>query len=145
MKKTDKPVIVEQIFSVSKEKLWRSITDIDLMKQWYFDNILDFKPVVGFKTQFNVVSGERNFLHKWDVVEVVENEKIVYNWQYEDYKGSGDVSFELFEGNGFVRLEVKVIVLEDFPDDIPEFKRESCIGGWEYFLKERLKEYLDRK
>lgn len=112
------------------------------MKNWYFHNIPDFKPEVGFKTQFNVRSGERNFLHKWNVVEVVENEKIVYNWQYEEYDGSGDVSFELFEVNGFVRLEVKVVVLEDFPDNIPEFKRESCMGGWNYFIKESLNNYL---
>jgi hypothetical protein len=38
-----------------------------------------------------------------------------------------------------------VEVLEDFPDDIPEFRRESCIGGWNYFINHRLKEYLDKK
>ena len=144
MKKTDEPIIIEQNFEANQETIWKSITELDEMIQWYFDNIPDFKPVVGFRTEFNVISGERNFLHKWHVTEVIPKEKIVYNWQYEDYEGSGDVSFKLVEHKDFVRLEVKVIVLEDFPDDIPEFKRESCIGGWEYFIKERLKEYLEK-
>jgi len=29
-------------------------------------------------------------------------------------------------------------------EDIPEFKRESRIEGWEYFIKERLREYLEK-
>ena len=32
---------------------------------------------------------------------------------------------------------------EDLPDDVPEFTRESCQGGWEYFIKGRLKEFLE--
>lgn len=35
--------------------------------------------------------------------------------------------------------------LESFPPHIPEFKRESCEGGWTYFINQRLKEYLDAK
>jgi len=35
-------------------------------------------------------------------------------------------------------------VLEDYPDDIPEFKRESGLGGWNYFIKDRLYNYLLR-
>ncbi len=48
------------------------------MRKWYFENIPAFKPEVGFETQFNVQSEERNFLHKWKVTEVQpsENDKI---------------------------------------------------------------------
>jgi len=35
-------------------------------------------------------------------------------------------------------------ISESFPLDIPEFKRESCVEGWTYFIKKRLKEYLDK-
>ena len=95
MKKTDEPIIVEQIFEVNKERIWRSITEFDEMVKWYFDNIPDFQPVVGFRTEFNILSGERSFLHKWHVTEVIPNRKIVYNWQYEGYEGSADVCFEV--------------------------------------------------
>lgn len=144
MKKTDTPIIVEQNFDAAKEKIWKAITKFDEMIKWYFDNIPDFKAEAGFRTQFNVESGERTFLHKWLVKEVVPERKIVYNWTYEKYPGSADVAFEIFEYNTSVNLQVRVIVLENFPDYIPEFKRESCIGGWEYFIKERLKQYIEK-
>jgi hypothetical protein len=35
-------------------------------------------------------------------------------------------------------------VRETFPDDIPEFRRDSCIGGWEYLIQKSLKEYLEK-
>ena len=34
-------------------------------------------------------------------------------------------------------------IIEDFPEDIPEFSRESCNKGWEYFIQNRLKVFLD--
>ena len=114
------------------------------MVRWYFENIPDFKPKVGFTTQFNVISEGRNFLHKWKVTKVLPLEKIVYNWQYEHYKGSADIEFNLSEIENFTKLQIKVIVLEDFPEDIPEFKRESCIAGWEHFIQSRLKELLNK-
>jgi hypothetical protein len=33
-------------------------------------------------------------------------------------------------------------VVEDFPDDIPEFDRESCQSGWNYLISESLSSYL---
>ena len=143
MKATDDPIIVEQRFNKPAETIWNAITVHDQMIKWYFDNLPDFKAEVGFKTEFNVISEERNFLHKWEVTEVIPLKKIVYNWQYEDYAGSADVAFEIFEEDDQTKLQIKVIVLEDFSDDIPEFRRESCIGGWEYFIQGRLKEFLD--
>lgn len=66
----------------------KAITKIEEMTKWYFPNIADFKPVTEFKTEFNVVSGGRNFFHK-------------------------------------------------------EFSRESCIAGWNYFINNKLVEYLN--
>lgn len=145
MKTTDDPIIVEQNFNNSHEEIWNAITNPEEMIKWYFDNIPAFKAEVGFFTEFNVKSEERNFLHKWKVTEVIANEKNVYNWTYENYKGSADMYFEIFKNGDSTKLQIKVIVLEDFNNDIPEFKRESCIAGWEYFIKEQLKGYLEEK
>lgn len=142
MKKTDPPIVVKQIFYSPIEIVWEAITELEKMHQWYFENIPSFKPEVGFKTQFNIQSGERNFLHKWLVLEVIPNKLIKYNWKYEAYPGDSNVTFELFDENDYTKLILTVDILEDFPEDIPEFKRESCIGGWEYFIKDRLKNYL---
>ena len=144
MKASEDPIVVEQTFDAVPEAVWKAITDIDQMRQWYFENIPDFKPEVGFETSFNVKSGERDFLHMWKVTEVVPGRKISYDWKFESYPGDSYVVFELFKEETGTRLRLTDVVRKDFPDDIPEFKRESCIGGWEYFRKGRLKEYLDK-
>lgn len=36
------PIVVEQAFNVSKETVWKAITEHDQMIQWFFDNIPEF-------------------------------------------------------------------------------------------------------
>ena len=84
MRKDDEPIIIEHTFNVSIETIWNAITEIEQMRQWYFENIPSFKPEVGFETQFNVRSQDRNFLHMWKVTEVVPLKKITYNWKFEN-------------------------------------------------------------
>ena len=144
MKTTDKPIVVSQTFNASIDTVWNAITELHQMQQWFFENIPDFKAEVGFKTQFNVASEERNFLHLWEIAAVIPEQKIVYLWKYEEYTGSTLVTFDLTKNNNQTKLTVTNMVLEDFPQDIPEFKPESCLGGWEYFIKNRLKDYLNK-
>ena len=144
MKTTDDPIVVEQIFNSSVESVWNSITDINEMHKWYFENIPAFKPEVGFETQFNVQSEKRNFLHIWKVTEVEPLKMIKYSWEFEEYPGKSTSAFEILKENNQTKLRLTVEVMKDFPDDIPEFKRESCIAGWEYFLNGRLKEFLEK-
>ena len=144
MKKNDEPIIVEQTFNASIDTVWNAITEIDQMHRWFFENIPSFKPEVGFETQFNVKSQNRDFLHMWKVTEVVPIKKITYNWRFKDYPGDSFVTFELSRQDDFTMLKLTVDVQESFPDDIPEFTRESCIAGWEFFIKERLKDYLEK-
>lgn len=142
MKTSDDPIVVEQSFDATVDTVWRAITEIDLMRQWYFDNIPAFKPEVGFETRFNVQSGGREFLHQWKVTEVVPRKRISYDWRFAGYPGESSAAFELFDNGKSTTLRLTVTVHEDLPEDIPEFKRESCVEGWKYFIKERLKEYL---
>lgn len=145
MKINEEQVIVEETFNASIESVWDSITIIDQMRQWYFENIPSFEAEVGFETQFNVENDGRNFPHMWKVTEVVPNKKITYTWKFDGYSGDSFVEFELFEQSNQTKLKLSVTVLEDFPEDIPEFTRESCIGGWEFFIKNRLKDFLENK
>lgn len=78
-------------------------------------------------------------MHQGRVTEVVPLKKIAYNWKFDDYQGDSFVTFELSGQDDTTKLTLTVIVAEDFP----EFKRESCIGSWDYFIKQRLKEYLE--
>ena len=143
MRNIDKPIIVDQTFNTSIDTVWKSITEIDQMRQWYFENIPSFKPEVGFETQFNLQSQERNFLHMWKVTEVVPKKMITYNWKYENYPGNSFVVFELFKENNMTKLRLTHQVLESFPEDIPEFLRESGVEGWTFFIKKSLKEFLE--
>ncbi|MBR9846630.1 MAG: SRPBCC domain-containing protein [Algicola sp.] len=141
--KADDPLIeVQQKFKQSVEDVWQAITNVHEMRQWFFDNIPDFKASVGFKTRFDVTSEDRVFPHEWEVTEVIPNKKIVCQWTYEGYQGNSYVTFHLSEVDNQTQLTVSTKVTEDFPDDIPEFKRESCIAGWNYFIKDRLVDYL---
>jgi len=144
MKKNEEPIIVEQTFNASVDTVWSAITGIEQMRQWYFESIPSFEPEVGFTIQFIVQSQDKIFLHKWKVTEVIPMKKIAYNWKYEGISGDSFVKFELFEENKMTKLRLTHQVLEDFPDDIPEFKRESGLEGWKFFIKKNLRDFLEK-
>jgi len=145
MRNNDEPIIVEQTFNASAESVWNSITEVRQMRQWFFENIPLFRPEVGFETQFNVRSEDRNFLHMWKVTEVVPLKMIKYNWKYKGYPGDSYVVFEIFKQDNSIKLRLTHQIQENFPENIPEFTRKSCIGGWTFFIKKRLKEFLEKK
>ena len=142
--KVSEPIVeVTQQFQESVENVWKALTDVNEMTQWFFDNIPEFEPTVGFKTQFTVTSENRVFPHLWEITEVIPFQKIVYNWRYEGYKGDSFVTFQLSEIDNQTQLTISTKVIEDFPDTIPEFKRDSCIAGWNYFIKTSLVNYFN--
>jgi uncharacterized protein YndB with AHSA1/START domain len=144
MKASEEKIVVEQILNATVEKVWNAITKHDQMIQWFFENIPDFEAREGFTVSFDVDSGERIFPHVWTIKEVVEKKKIVYDWSYIDFGGQSFVTFELFAQGDKTLIRLDNEVIKDFDDNIPEFRRESCLGGWNYFICERLKAYIDR-
>ena len=134
MKSTDTPILVEESFDCSTDALWSALTDRDEMVQWFFADIPAFSPETGFYTEFMVDAGERQFLHQWQVTDVVPGKKIAYRWRYEGYAGAAQSVFEISGEDGSARLRISFPIEEDFVDDIPEFSREACEGGWSYFM-----------
>ncbi|MGB5238643.1 MAG: SRPBCC domain-containing protein [Flavobacteriaceae bacterium] len=143
MDNRNEPIIVDQDFKLPVEKVWAAITDRDQMIQWFFADIPEFKAEKGFYTEFDVDSGERIFRHRWMILEATPPCKIVYHWSYKDMEGEGIVSFDLLKKDKGTLLRLTNTGLDSFPDDIPEFSRESCKGGWEYFIKGNLKNFLE--
>ena len=139
----NEPIIVEQLLHSSTIEVWEAITQKNQMIQWFFDNIPDFRPDLGFKTEFIVKSTDRRFTHLWEIIEIIPYTKIAYSWQYKEYQGESVAIFELFQRDNKTLLRVTCEGLESFPQDIPEFSRESCQGGWAYFLN-RLHLYLNK-
>ena len=96
MKASEGPIVVEQTLNADVETVWKSITEVDRMRGWYFDNIPSFKPEVGFETLFTVSNEGREFPHRWKVTEVVPNKKLAYDWSFDNYAGDSFVEWELF-------------------------------------------------
>lgn len=139
------PIIVEQYYDRPISEVWKAITEHQQMIQWFFKEIPAFTPEKGFRTSFDIESGGRNFHHLWKILEVRAPSKIIYHWSYSDIEGEGIVIFELFDKDNKTLLCLRNEGLDSFPEDIPEFTREAAVGGWEYFIKDRLKEYLATK
>jgi len=143
MKAVEEPVVVSQQFTCPASLLWDAITDVEQMKKWYFPDIPDFQARTGFETGFDVDTGERTFHHRWEVVEVEPKRLLAYVWTFAGYPGKSTSVFEIEDDDQGCQLTLTCIVHEDFPDDIPEFTRDACLGGWNYFIKDSLKAYLD--
>ena len=143
MKESDKPISLNFHLSNTIGDVWTAISNHRSMLNWYFENIPDFRAEIGFKTSFVVQSDTRKFTHNWEVVEVEPESVIAYKWEYLEYEGDSIVRFTLHKTDAGTRINLNVVILEDFSDDIPEFRRESCVGGWNYFLDGRLRHYLE--
>ena len=138
------PVVVEQWFAVEPDVVWRAITDPDSMRRWYFAPIEEFRAEVGFNTEFDIESGGRTFRHQWHVTEVVPGSGITYIWRFEGFSGVGSTEWVLTGIDGGTKLVLISNVIESFPQDIPEFTRESSQAGWEYLIQQSLPDFLNR-
>ncbi len=138
------PIVVEQSFSVQPDAVWQAVTKPGLMRQWYFEPIDDFRPEVGFETQFDIETGGRIFRHQWKVIKVVPGESITYTWRYEGFSGLGSTEWKLSKTDEGTKLVLIWTGIESFPQDIPEFTWESGKAGWEYFIQQSLPSFLNR-
>jgi len=136
------PIIVQQNFKVSCSRLWLAISEAEEMRQWYFPMIPEFRTELGFSTRFTVEVEDRVFPHLWQVTQVKPEQLLAYNWQFEGYPGKGSSSFQIDPDKDGCTLTLRFEVSEPFPDDIPEFKRESGVQGWNYLIGESLVAYL---
>lgn len=136
------PIVVEQTFAASKAEVWKAITEPTQMRKWFFEPMQQFEPEVGFETCFVVSFEGQDYPHRWNVQEVVPEERLVYRWRYDGFPGDSTVTWELFEVPEGTKLRLTHRGMETFPQDQPAFTRESCRGGWEYFVQESLRAFL---
>ncbi|MGA2296542.1 MAG: SRPBCC domain-containing protein [FCB group bacterium] len=140
----NEPVVIEQAFNVTPEKVWTAITELEKMKQWYMKEIELFEPEVGFQTEFTVHEGEKDYLHIWKVTEVVPLEKISYEWKFGGYPGNTLVTFWLSSEDNKTKLILTHENLKSFHPDInPELSREEFIHGWKSLICTSLKKFLE--
>jgi len=138
-------IVVEQIFDAPIAVVWNAIADKDEMRQWFFEPMTEFEPEVGFETQFNVRCEDQDYLHLWKVIEVLPQQRIAYEWRYGGYPGDSTVTWELSEERQGTKLKLTHAGRETFPQDDPNFHRVSCQAGWDYFVHESLKAFLENR
>lgn len=143
MKASDKPIIITVDINASRIDIWAALTELELMNKWFFENIPNFKAEIGFETTFDIYNEDRLFRHEWKVLEVISEQSITTQWTFTGYDGVSNVTFSI-QGNGPSHsVTVKAWAVEDHDTSIPEFRRESGVGGWTYFMNERLKGFCE--
>src|SRR5436305_8147854 len=100
----EEAVIIERTLNAPVAQVWKALSDVDQMRQRYFD-LKEFKPEVGFQFEFIVEHEGTSYHHLCRVTEVVPQQKIAYTWRYEDEPGDPLVAIELCPENDKTRLK----------------------------------------
>lgn len=135
-------IVIERTLNAPIAKVWSALTDVDQMRQWYFD-LKEFKPEVGFEFAFVVEHQGNAYDHRCRITEVIPQKKIAYTWRYEGHEGNSLVTMELSPAGDTTRLKLTHTGLETFPKT-PAFARENFEKGWTAIIGSELKEFVER-
>ena len=134
-------VVIERTFAAPVARVWKALTDVGEMKQWYFD-LKEFKPEVGFEFEFTVEHKGMTYHHLCKIIEVIPQKKLAYTWRYKGHQGDSLVTFALFADGDKTRLTLTHEGLETFPKT-PSFARKSFMEGWTQLIGSSLKEFVE--
>jgi uncharacterized protein YndB with AHSA1/START domain len=135
-------VAIERTLNAPVTKVWKALTDVDQMRQWYFD-LKEFKPVVGFEFEFVVEHDGHRYHHLCKITEVIPQKKIAYTWRYKGEPGDSLVTFELFPKGDTTRLKLTHTGIETFPST-PAYARENFETGWTQIVDSELRQFVEQ-
>jgi len=135
------PFELEQVYDAPIEKVWQALADENKMRVWYFGQLRQFRPFVGFAFVFS--NDGSGFQKEWRVTKVEDGRLLAHSWIYKGFPGSSEVSFELMDEGHKTRLKLTHTGLESFPPD-PHFGRIRFENGWKQILGSNLKNYLEK-
>jgi len=136
-------VVFERTFNAPVGRVWKALTDVEEMRQWYF-NLKQFKAEVGFEFEFVVEHEGTTYHHLCKVTDVIPQKKIAYTWRYKGEPGDSLVTFELFGDGNETRLKLTHQGLETFPKTAA-FARKNFEAGWTAIIDSELKQFLEGK
>lgn len=132
-KSASRDIVVEEVLAHSVDVVWRALTTGELIGRWLMPN--DFEPVVGKKFTFQTQP-----MGKWDgivhcqVLDVIPNERLVYNWVggSDDNAAYGSrldsvVTWTLTPVDGGTRLR---LVHSGFRSPENDFAFDAMSSGW---------------
>jgi uncharacterized protein YndB with AHSA1/START domain len=136
-------VVIERTLNAPVASVWSALTDVDQMRQWYFD-LKEFKPDVGFEFEFIVEHEGMKYHHLCRVTEVIPQKRIAYTWRYKDEPGDSLVTFELFSEGENTRVKVTHTGIDTFPKT-PAYARKNFENGWTQLIGTELRHFVERK
>lgn len=136
-------VIVERTLNAPVAPVWKALTDVDQMREWYFD-LKEFKPQVGFEFEFVVEHEGTTYHHLCRVMEVIPQQKIAYTWRYKGQLGDSLVTIELSPAGDKTRLKLTHTGIDTFPKT-PAYGRKNFEAGWTAIIGTELKQFVERK
>src|SRR5207302_4565178 len=136
-------VVIERTLDAPVARVWSALTDVDQMRQWYFD-LKEFRPEVGFEFEFVVEHDGMKYHHLCKITEVIPQKKIAYTWRYKGHEGDSLVTLELFAVGDETRLKLTHQGLETFPKTAA-FARKNFEAGWTAIIGSELKQFLEGK
>jgi uncharacterized protein YndB with AHSA1/START domain len=133
------PLIIEQIYDASICKVWHALTDKNDMKAWYFPQLINFEPIIGFEFTFS--NDGSQYQKNWCVIKVEDGRMLAHSWTYIGYPGRSEVTFELFNQVGKTCVRLTHTGLDSFPAEA-HFARHRFEEGWKQILGSNLKIHL---
>jgi uncharacterized protein YndB with AHSA1/START domain len=120
-------LVIERTFAHSPEKLWRALTESQLLAQWLMNN--DFESTVGRKFQFrsNPVPGWDGLIH-CEVLIVEPSKRLSYTWS--SMGADFVVGFTLTPADGGTHLRMEQSGFR--PEHQAAYK--GATYGWQHFL-----------
>ena len=140
---TAEAVVMERTFNAPVAKVWQALTDVDQMRQWYFD-LKEFRPEVGFEFEFVVEHEGNSYHHLCKVTKVIPQKQIAYTWRYKGESGDSLVTFELLGEGEKTRVKLTHEGIESFPKT-PAYARKNFEAGWTAIIGTELKQFLEKK
>ena len=134
-------IIMERTLDAPVAKVWKALTDVDQMREWYFD-LKEFKPEIGFEFDFVVEHEGNTYHHLCKVTEVIPQKKIGYTWRYKGEPGNSLVTFELFPEGNKTRLKLTHTGIETF-QKTPAYARKNFEAGWTAIIGSELKQFVE--
>ena len=135
-------IILERIFNAPVKRVWKALTDVDQMREWYFD-LKEFRPQVGFEFEFIVEHEGNSYHHLCRVTDVVPEKKIAYTWRYKGEPGDSLVTIELSPEGEKTRLKLAHTGIETFPKT-PAYARKNFEQGWTTIIGTELKQFVEK-
>lgn len=134
-----KDVIQEVRFACTPEKLYRHLTEPDLVKKFSktTDGFLCDSRVGGKMRLFNGTEG--SILIEIEIVEMVANRKLVINWRVGSWDAgvSSEATFAL-SGPPEGPTDLKLTHL-----NVPEFAYDGVVSGWPKYYWNPLRELVE--